>query len=63
MCIRDSHYTDPTEAAEGIAKLFDMVLSGKVTPLIGQEYSLSDVSKAHKDLEHRKTVGSTVLTT
>ena len=57
------HYTDPTEAAEGIAKLFDMVLSGKVTPLIGQEYSLSDVSKAHQDLEHRKTVGSTVLTT
>ncbi len=57
------HYTDPTEAAEGIAKLFDMVLSGKVTPLIGQEYSLSDASKAHQDLENRKTVGSTVLVT
>jgi len=39
------------------------VLSGKVTPLIGQEYSLSDVPKAHQDLENRKTVGSTVLVT
>ena len=57
------HYTDPTEAAEGIARLFDMVLSGKVTPLIGQEHPLSDVAKAHRDLEDRQTVGSTVLTT
>jgi len=57
------HYTDPIEAAEGIAKLFDVVLSGKVTPLIGQEYPLSDVSKAHHDLENRQTVGSTVLAT
>ena len=40
-----------------------MVLSGKVTPLIGQEYPLSDVPEAHRDLENRQTVGSTVLAT
>ena len=57
------YYNDPAEAAEGIAKLFDMVLSGKVTPLIGQKYPLSDVPEAHRDLENRQTVGSTVLAT
>ena len=57
------YYNDPAEAAEGIAKLFDMVLSGKVTPHIGQKYPLSDVPEAHRDLENRQTVGSTVLTT
>ena len=57
------YYNDPAEAAEGIAKLFDMVLSGKVTPHIGQKYPLSDVPEAHRDLENRQTVGSTVLAT
>ena len=57
------HYADPTEAANGIAALFDMVTSGQVTPHIGQEYPLPDVADAHRDLENRQTVGSTVLVT
>ena len=42
-------------------RLFDMVLSGKVKPNIGQTYKLSEAAQAHTDLEARKTTGSTVL--
>ena len=42
--------------------LFDAVLSGKVKIEIGQTYPLKDAAQAHRDLEGRKTTGSTVLT-
>ncbi|MEK9723474.1 MAG: zinc-binding dehydrogenase, partial [Rhodospirillaceae bacterium] len=41
--------------------LFDVVGSGKVTINIGQTYPLAETPQAHKDLEARKTTGSTVL--
>jgi NADPH2:quinone reductase len=41
--------------------LFDVVLSGKVRIEINQTYPLADVAQAHRDLEGRKTTGSTVL--
>ena len=41
--------------------LFDAVLSGKVKIEIGQTYPLKDAARAHRDLEGRKTTGSTVL--
>ena len=41
--------------------LFDVVKSGAVTVEIGQRYALTDAAQAHRDLEARKTVGSTVL--
>ena len=43
-------------------ELFDVVLSGAVKIAINQTYPLKDVPKAHRDLEARKTTGSTVLT-
>jgi NADPH2:quinone reductase len=42
-------------------RLFDMVKSGKVKIEINQTYPLKDAVKAHRDLEGRKTTGSTVL--
>jgi NADPH2:quinone reductase len=41
--------------------LFDMVLSGKVKVGPRQTYALKDAAQAHRDLEARKTTGSTVL--
>ena len=41
--------------------LFDMVLSGKVKVGPRQSYALKDAAQAHRDLEGRKTTGSTVL--
>ena len=43
------------------AELFDVVLSGKVKIEVNQTYALKDVAQAHRDLEARKTTGSTVL--
>jgi NADPH2:quinone reductase len=41
--------------------LFDVVKSGKVKIEIAQRYALKDAAQAHRDLEGRKTTGSTVL--
>ncbi|WJF91622.1 quinone oxidoreductase [Paraburkholderia bonniea] len=42
-------------------ELFDVLLSGKVKTSVNQRYALSDVARAHVDLEARRTTGSTVL--
>ncbi|MEH6527924.1 MAG: quinone oxidoreductase [Sneathiella sp.] len=42
--------------------LINMVSSGALKVNIGQTYPLSEVRKAHEDLEGRKTTGSTVFT-
>ena len=56
-------YGAKREAMVAMAKeLFDVVQSGVVKININQSYPLKDVSKAHRDLEARKTTGSTVLT-
>ncbi|WP_028878100.1 quinone oxidoreductase family protein [Terasakiella pusilla] len=41
--------------------LFDVVKSGAVKIHINQRYDLKDTAQAHKDLEARKTTGSTIL--
>ncbi len=41
--------------------LFAMVTLGKVKIRINQTYPLADVARAHRDLESRKTTGTTVL--
>ena len=42
-------------------ELFDVVKSGKVKIEINQRYALADAAQAHRDLEGRKTTGSTVF--
>jgi NADPH2:quinone reductase len=55
-------YTAQREDLEASAKdLFDVVKSGKVKIEINQTYALRDAAQAHRDLEGRKTTGSTVL--
>jgi NADPH2:quinone reductase len=43
------------------AELFGMVEGGKIKIDINQRYALRDVAQAHRDLEARKTTGSTIL--
>ena len=51
------------EATQAMADdLFAVVASGQVTIHIEQRYPLKDVQQAHRDLEARKTTGSTILT-
>ena len=42
-------------------RLFSMIDSGKVRIEVNQRYPLDDVERAHRDLEGRRTTGSTVL--
>jgi NADPH2:quinone reductase len=51
------------EATQSMADdLFEAVTSGKVKIRIDQRYPLEEVQQAHRDLEARKTTGSTILT-
>lgn len=51
------------EATQSMAdELFAVVASGQVKIHIAQRYTLEDVQQAHRDLEARKTTGSTILT-
>ena len=57
------HYTPNHAAVLKVANdLFDVVSSGAVKIEINQAYALQDAAQAHRDLESRKTTGSTVLT-
>ena len=64
------HVTRPTlfthlatrESTQAMADdLFDMVTSGKVAIRIDQRHPLADVAEAHRELEARRTTGSSVL--
>ena len=57
-----NHYTAKREDLVATANdLFNIVLSGKVKIEIDQRYPLKDVPQAQRDLEARKTTGSTVF--
>lgn len=56
------NYITQREDLEVMASdLFSMVESGKIKINVNQRYALKDVAQAHRDLESRKTTGSTIL--
>jgi NADPH:quinone reductase len=55
------YYTTPEERAAGSDYVFDMLRQGIIKVTVGQTYALEDAAQAHRDLEGRKTTGSTVL--
>ena len=56
-----NYTTKRDELCELGAELFEIVSSGRVKIEVNQTYALSDAANAHRDLEARKTTGSTVL--
>jgi len=55
-------YTATTEELrQSSADLFARVQAGQVRVEIGQRYALADIQQAHRDLEGRRTTGSTVI--
>jgi NADPH:quinone reductase len=55
-------FVDTREKLLGAAtEVFDFIRRGKPEIRIGQRYALQDTAKAHRDLEARKTTGSTLL--
>jgi NADPH2:quinone reductase len=56
-----SYTASHEDLLESANALFDVVKSGAVTLEINQTYPLAEAAQAHRDLEARKTTGSTVL--
>jgi NADPH:quinone reductase len=57
-----NHYSATREDYLSLAnELFEVVRSGKVRIPVKQTYALKDAQKAHRDLESRATVGSSIL--
>ncbi|MFW5633438.1 MAG: quinone oxidoreductase family protein [Erythrobacter sp.] len=55
------YYAGAGEREAGMARVWDMIGSGKVRVTVGQTYPLAEAAQAHRDLEARRTTGSTVL--
>ena len=55
-------YTGTREELVATAnQLFDVVLKGAVKIKVNQTYPLNQAAQAHRDLEARKTIGSTLF--
>jgi NADPH2:quinone reductase len=56
-----SHVADPRDYRTACDELFDLVKRSVLRVETGGSYALRDAAQAHRDLEARRTVGSTVL--
>ena len=55
------YYASPGERQAGSARLFDLIARGALAVNIAQRWPLREVADAHRALESRATVGSTIL--
>jgi NADPH2:quinone reductase len=55
------YIADPAEKAELAGELFGHVAAGRIRIEINQRYALEEAAQAHRDLESRKTTGSSVF--
>ncbi len=56
-----TYCADTEELRQSTEDLFARVLNGDIHIEINQRYALRDIQQAHRDLEARKTIGSTVI--
>ncbi|KPK32090.1 MAG: quinone oxidoreductase, partial [Betaproteobacteria bacterium SG8_40] len=56
-----THVSTRELLVEGAERLIDVVGKGIVKNNVNQSYALKDTAQAHRDIEARKTTGSTVL--
>lgn len=56
------HYTaKPEDLQTSASEVFEAVMSGAVRISVNRTYPLKDAAQAHRDLEARKTTGSSIL--
>ena len=56
------HYLNTKDSIkDGADKLFEKIKLGKIKIEISKKYRLDDVAQAHRDLESRKIIGSTII--
>jgi len=56
-----NYIADPAEKNALAGELFDHVAAGRIRIEINQRYRLEDAAQAHRDLEGRKTTGSSIF--
>jgi NADPH2:quinone reductase len=56
-----TYLASPGYLQQAAAELFSLVAAGTIKITINQTYALADTAQAHRDLESRKTSGSTIL--
>ena len=56
-----NYVADPAEKAALAGEIFGHVAAGRIRIEIGQRYALEHAVQAHRDLEARKTMGSSIL--
>jgi len=56
-----THIVPRSRLEASAEELFGLMIAGKINVDIEQRYPLAEAARAHRDLEARKTVGSTVL--
>jgi NADPH2:quinone reductase len=55
------YIADPAEKSALANELFDHVAAGRIRIEINQRYQLPDAAQAHRDLESRRTIGSSIF--
>ncbi|MCY1562639.1 Quinone oxidoreductase 1 [compost metagenome] len=55
------YIADPEEKAELAGEIFGHIAAGRIRIEINQRYALEDAVQAHRDLEARKTTGSSIF--
>ncbi len=55
------YIADPKEKDALAGELFEHVAAGRIKIEINQRYRLQDAAQAHRDLESRKTMGSSIF--
>jgi NADPH2:quinone reductase len=55
------YIADPAEKNELAGEIFGHIAAGRIKIELNQRYALEDAAQAHRDLESRKTTGSSVF--
>lgn len=55
------YIADPAEKAELAGEIFGHIAAGRIRIEINQRYALEEAAQAHRDLESRKTTGSSIF--
>ena len=55
------YIADPVERADLAGELFGHVAAGRIKIEVNQHYDLADAARAHRELEGRKTTGSSIF--
>jgi len=54
-------FKTPALLADPLKELFDLAVAGKLRPVVGGDYALSQIATAHEDMRARRTVGKLTL--